>query len=193
MQHVFTPKAKKLEQILWWDNAFSDDELNWLQDKAKAAKTRAEVGADSNNQVNENIRKSEINWLAMTEDSYWVFERLENVACSLNAEYYNFNLTGFGENIQLTNYGSHNQGMYCWHQDFGSNVSRKLSIVMQLSDPKDYEGGELQVLISGKPESVNKKRGFISVFPSWVLHQVTPVTRGTRQSLVAWVSGSPFK
>ena len=193
MQHVFTPRAKKLEQLLWWDNAFSNDELDWLQNKAKAAKTMAEVGSNSENQINEKIRKSEVNWLEMTDDSLWVFKRLEDVASSLNAEYYNFNLTGFGENIQLTNYGSHNQGMYSWHQDFGSNISRKLSVVLQLSNPDDYEGGELQTLTSGNHESVKKKRGFISVFPSWVLHQVTPVTKGTRQSLVAWVSGDPFK
>jgi predicted 2-oxoglutarate/Fe(II)-dependent dioxygenase YbiX len=62
-----------------------------------------------------------------------------------------------------------------------------------LSNPNDYEGGELQLLTSGQPTTIDKKRGLITVFPAWTLHQVTPVVKGTRQTLVAWVSGEPFK
>jgi PKHD-type hydroxylase len=83
--------------------------------------------------------------------------------------------------------------MYGWHQDFGGGISRKLSMAVQLSDPSEYDGGALQVMTSGEPQSIPKKRGMIAVFPSYILHQVTPVTRGSRQSLVAWVSGPPFK
>jgi len=40
---------------------------------------------------------------------------------------------------------------------------------------------------------MQKKRGLITVFPAWTLHQVTPVTKGTRQTLVTWVCGPEFK
>jgi PKHD-type hydroxylase len=84
--------------------------------------------------------------------------------------------------------------MYKWHQDFGgSGASRKLSVVLQLSDPSEYEGGELQILTSGQAISIQKKRGLITVFPAWTLHQVTPVVKGTRQTLVTWISGPQFK
>jgi PKHD-type hydroxylase len=83
--------------------------------------------------------------------------------------------------------------MYGWHQDYGGEISRKLSLVLQLSDPSEYEGGNLQVKTSSEPQTVKKQRGFIAAFPSYVLHQVTPVTKGNRQSLVAWVSGPQFK
>ena len=84
--------------------------------------------------------------------------------------------------------------MYGWHQDFGGLLSRKLSLVMQLSDPEEYEGGELQIMVGGeKPISINKQKGLVVVFPSWAVHQVTPVTKGLRQSLVAWVSGPNFR
>ena len=64
---------------------------------------------------------------------------------------------------------------------------------MQLTDPSEYEGGNLQTMTTGDPANVRKQRGLIVVFPSYVLHQVTPVTQGSRQSLVAWVSGPAFK
>ena len=66
-------------------------------------------------------------------------------------------------------------------------------MVLQLTDTANYEGGNLQIRVGGDPQTVRKQRGLIAVFPSYVLHQVTPVTQGNRQSLVAWISGPPFK
>jgi predicted 2-oxoglutarate/Fe(II)-dependent dioxygenase YbiX len=57
-----------------------------------------------------------------------------------------------------------------------STATRKLSMVLQLSDPSEYEGGELQILDKANPETVTKQKGMITVFPSYTLHQVTPVT-----------------
>jgi PKHD-type hydroxylase len=99
--------------------------------------------------------------------------------------------------MQYTVYESDTQGHYTWHQDTGVNLTdlapRKLSMVLQLSDPSEYEGGNLQVMTEISPQTVKKQRGLVAVFPSYVLHQVTPVTQGTRQSLVAWISGPQFK
>jgi PKHD-type hydroxylase len=194
MQHLLTPYSRKIEPFAWWENAFTEEQLNWLQQKAKEATQEAQVGGGDNGEVNAQIRRSEINWLKKDPECAWVFEQLAHVAASLNADYFGFDLTGFGEAIQLTNYHEAKQGNYIWHQDFGSSgISRKLSIVLQLSDPKEYEGGELQILNSDKPTSIQKKRGLITVFPAWTLHQVTPVIKGTRQTLVAWISGPEFK
>jgi PKHD-type hydroxylase len=128
-----------------------------------------------------------------TPDTEWVFKKLAHIASSLNSQYYRFDLTGFGEGLQLTHYDQAESGMYGWHQDYGGGMSRKLSLVLQLSDPANYEGGNLQVMTSGNPINVRKQRGLVAVFPAYVLHQVTPVTQGNRQSLVAWVSGPAFK
>jgi len=76
--------------------------------------------------------------------------------------------------------------------DWIYNIPRKLSLVLQLSDPKDYEGGELILHLSEEPTVVPKKQGYVTIFPSFVLHEVTPVTSGTRHSLVSWISGKPF-
>lgn len=194
MQHLLTPHTKKIEQYAWWEGAFTHEQLGWLQQKAKEAAEPAQVGGVDGGEINTKVRRSELNWLNNEPDCAWVFEALANVASSLNADYFGFDLTGFGEPIQLTNYHEARQGNYTWHQDFGSSgISRKLSMVLQLSDPSEYEGGELQLLTRKEPISVEKKRGLITVFPAWTLHQVTPVTRGTRQTLVTWVSGPAFK
>ena len=111
----------------------------------------------------------------------------------MNAQHFRFDLTGFGETLQLTNYDQSENGMYGWHQDYGGGISRKLSMAVQLTDPAEYEGGNLQVMTAANPQNIRKQRGLIAIFPSYVLHQVTPVTQGSRQSLVAWVSGPAFK
>jgi PKHD-type hydroxylase len=194
MQHLLAPYSKKLESFAWWEGAFTEQQLNWLQAKAKEAKNEALVGSGGNAVINESVRRSELNWLHKDPECEWVFERLAHVAAKLNADFFNFDLTGFNEALQLTNYHEARQGNYTWHQDFGNEgLSRKLSMVLQLSDPNEYEGGELQLLTAKEPTTIRKKRGLITVFPAWTLHQVTPVVKGTRQTLVTWVSGPAFK
>jgi PKHD-type hydroxylase len=194
MQHLLTPYSRKIEAFAWWEGAFTEEQLDWLQQKAKEATQEAMVGGENRGEVNDKIRRSELNWLSKDPECGWLFEKLAHVASSLNSDYFGFDLIGFGEPLQLTNYHEARQGNYTWHQDFGATgIARKLSMVLQLSDPSEYEGGELQILTTSQATSVPKKRGTITVFPAWTLHQVTPVTKGTRQTLVAWISGPPFK
>jgi PKHD-type hydroxylase len=63
-----------------------------------------------------------------------------------------------------------------------------------LSDPSEFEGGELQVKTdSDEAITLEATQGRAWFFPSWALHRVTPVTKGVRRSLVIWVGGPPFK
>ncbi len=195
MQHVLTPYSMPIEPFVWWEGGFTEHELNWLQEQARNADQRAQAGGMRTEEELKQVRRSQVSWLQKTPDTAWVFEKLGHIASSLNAQYYRFDLTGFGEALQLTNYDQSEQGMYGWHQDYGGKLtpSRKLSLVLQLTDPSQYEGGNLQVLTSGQPQTVRKQRGLVAAFPSYVLHQVTPVTSGNRQSLVAWISGPAFR
>ena len=195
MQHLLTPYAMPTEPFAWWEGAFTDQQLDWLQEQAKKAEQRAQAGGMKDEEELKKVRRSQVSWINKTPDTSWVFEQLAHVASSLNAQFYRLDLTGFGEPLQLTNYDQSEHGMYGWHQDYGGRLSpsRKLSMVLQLTDPSQYEGGNLQILTTGKPVNVRKQRGLITVFPAYTLHQVTPVTSGSRQSLVAWVSGPAFK
>ena len=102
------------------------------------------------------------------------------------------------QNPQLTRYKEGEY--YSWHRDGGSDhlqgskLVRKLSMTVCLNE--DYEGGELQFHSYGKKDnkitSAPQGKGTIIVFPSFIEHQVTPVTNGVRYSLVAWITGPPF-
>jgi PKHD-type hydroxylase len=105
------------------------------------------------------------------------------------------------EQVQFTEYkpGQH----YDWHYDYNSDKNdgtiRKLSIVVSLSDPSEYEGGEFLLSNANvvKPAeeltvSEIKPKGSILVFPSFLWHKVVPVTKGVRYSAVAWMRGKNF-
>jgi len=83
---------------------------------------------------------------------------------------------------------------HSWHQDgvgpihTGENETRKLSLSLLLND--DYEGGELEVFPHGP---MNLSKGTMVFFPSFQSHQVHPVTKGTRYSLVVWFIGNPWR
>jgi PKHD-type hydroxylase len=100
------------------------------------------------------------------------------------------------ETLQFTYYKSEENGCYKSHVDtlcWKLPYNRKLSIVVQLSSPDDYEGGELKLHNFHEPTAINKEKGLVVTFPSYTLHEVAPVTKGERYTLVAWVHGPPFK
>ena len=195
MEYILTPYAKPLTNLAWWDDGFSDGELNWLQNKAKEAQLDASVGGGGGGSIDKSIRRSKVNWINNNTDTLWLFARLGSIISRVNADYFNFDLIGFGEGLQLTNYESNILGEYNWHTDSGGpGPCRKLSLSMQLSFPEEYEGGVLEVKDTNEQvREAPKKRGYISLFPSFLRHRVTPVTKGSRQSLVVWITGPNFK
>ena len=113
----------------------------------------------------------------------------------MNGQFFDLDLYGFVEDLQYTTYNSVEEGHYDWHMDKGNLNSspRKLSMVLQLSDPTEYEGGDLEFMMSKDPIKATKQKGIIYTFPSYILHRVTPVTAGTRKTLVVWLAGPKFK
>jgi PKHD-type hydroxylase len=139
------------------------------------------------------IRKSNVSWINPNDSINWAYERIQNIVLKLNEDYFKFHLIGFCEGFQFTEYEAPS-GHYTTHIDkFLYGAVRKLSITIQLSNPSDYEGGNLELFFSNDPTIMPKEQGFLAAFPSYTLHGVTPVTKGTRYSLVAWISGDPFK
>jgi len=121
-------------------------------------------------------------------DSEWLYKLVAERVAGYNQFGYDFDVSGIYTEFQLVKYseGDH----YDWHLDIGPGIAahRKLSVVIQLSNPADYEGGEL-VVNAGTERTCPKDRGHIIVFPSYVLHKVAPVTKGERWSLVCWCLG----
>ena len=181
----------ELDQVnfyAFWNNAFSKEECQTIINIAKnkgliKGKTRGES----------DVRDSKISWLYPIDDMDWVFRRVTDMALSLNERFFKFDLFGLNEGFQFTNYEAPS-GKYGKHVDRGINTPvRKLSISIQLTDPEEYEGGELYLYEEDKGILMDKSQGTLIMFPSYVLHEVTPLTKGTRNSLVSWVTGKQFK
>jgi len=140
------------------------------------------------------LRITHTAWIERNADTQWLFERMQGVAQSLNEQTYQYDLRGFSENFQYTVYHGSEGGHYDWHVDHGPlAVPRKLSMTVQLSDPSDYQGCDLQFCAGGAIEIAPRARGTVIAFPSYVLHRVTPVISGTRKSLVVWTTGPKFR
>ena len=142
---------------------------------------------------NSNVRSSEVCWLYSTDDLEWVFKKLTDVILDLNERFFKFDIFGLNEGLQFTNYKAPSD-KYGKHIDRRyMDLIRKLSLSVQLTNPKDYEGGELILYESEVGTTMEKEQGILVLFPSYILHEVKPVTKGERNSLVSWVTGKQFK
>jgi PKHD-type hydroxylase len=151
-------------------------------------------------------RNSNIVWL----NDQWIYKAIHPYIHVANKNAgWNYDWD-WSESCQFTTYKK-NQ-FYDWHSDLSGKVykspdlnfngkTRKLSVTCSLSDPNDYEGGELEFDFrnnkNGKPVIHTCKeilpKGSIVVFPSYLWHRVRPITKGTRHSLVIWNLGYPFR
>lgn len=195
-QFVPISTIDQVHPFITWENAFSDEEIESIKYYCSTLpKQSGIVGKGDEFSEDNSIRSSNISWVANNQNSGWIYDRLAYVARSINAKFFNFDLYGFVEDFQYTEYTGDDSGHYTWHIDMSNNSTapRKLSLVLQLTDPSEYQGGDLQTMMSAEEQTVNKQKGLISVFPSWVMHRVTPVTSGKRQTLVIWISGPSFK
>jgi PKHD-type hydroxylase len=147
-------------------------------------------------QLNNEIRRSNISFLRSdVPENFWFFNKITNIVHGINAQYFNYDMQQI-ETLQYAEYDSSCNGFYGKHIDMLQHnipFTRKLSFSIQLSDSDEYEGGDLLLHFSDNPIVTNRSIGSIIFFPSFVLHEVTPVTKGTRRSLVGWVTGPRWK
>jgi len=170
---------------------FSQDELGQLM---QLADDNAEQGTISGKVSDPSIRRSRVLWLRREDGYDWVHERLWSVVEGLNQTQFHFDIQKFDGGIQLARYDASDEGFYTWHMDAGDkNNGRKISISVQVSDPDSYEGGNLELFYKSRPYIADRTQGAVVAFPSWVMHRVTPVLRGTRYSLVGWVAGPRWR
>jgi PKHD-type hydroxylase len=198
--YIFSPSPTfgiSEHPFITWKDAFTDEEIDKIIAQCDLLpKTKATVGGGIDDGISE-IRESEVAWVTFDDSTQWLYDRLAWLARTINGQFYKFDLYGFNEPLQFTVYDGDKESHYTWHVDSGitdsSSPPRKLSLVLQLSEPEEYEGGTLEVFTSSKPVEVAKQKGLITAFPSYTLHRVTPVTSGIRKSIVVWVSGPSFK
>jgi PKHD-type hydroxylase len=176
------------------DNIFADQELDEIVKQSSQVQT---ISGTLGGGAISNYRVCEIAWLESNEiesDFDWVYATLSDAIRKVNNEHFRFDLTHLTP-LQFTVYNASNNGNYQKHLDLGRQFpNRKLSFSVQLSDDTEYTGGDLRFhYIKSNPEVAPREKGKIIFFPSWVVHEVTPITQGTRRSLVGWVNGPNFK
>ena len=182
----------------------SDEEVNYiLQESENYKYQKASVGVGEKQIENLELRRSKIKFLNTFKSKY-ITDLIYHYAQIVNRSDFGFDINGV-EDIQYTEYFSENEGYYGWHEDTiwcdsNSLSQRKISFTLQLSDSEDYEGGDFEIkapdwkdFLDTLPEKNIRKKGTIILFPSFITHRVTPVTKGIRKSLVSWVDGGMFR
>jgi len=188
----------------WWvfQSALSD---KFCQDVVKLGNSLKQekglVGGKNlaRGEKNYKIRNSDLCWF----NDLWVSRIIQNYIQIANKQAnWNFDWD-YCEDFQFTKYKKNQH--YDFHKDSSINdidqykKIRKLSLVVCLSDPKEFKGGDFQFqfrnnddpsIITPAPQLKNK--GTIIVFPSFLYHRVTPLIKGTRYSLVMWTRGNLY-
>jgi PKHD-type hydroxylase len=190
--------GEKAVKNVWetWSSALSDEECDAILARAENyAEADATIGFSESLRSDLVHRTSTIRWFNVNREPDIVARIMEFVRSS--------NRTNFGVDIeapfeiQFTEYHATNKGHYDWHQDvwFESPrpYARKLSVVVQLSDPADYAGGEFEFFGIPNPAANFAPRGSILIFPSFLQHRVLPVSKGIRRSLVTWIEGPNWR
>lgn len=166
---------------------FSAEDCRQIMDLSRTRRQRAGTMM----YARPDIRKSTIAWINFAEDSGWLYEKVWQTFHAVN-RWFKFDLLGLVDEIQFARYSVGDS--FGWHLDAGGGQTstRKLSMSVQLCDDHEYSGGDLEICACPQLDA-RRRRGTIIVFPSFLAHRVTAITRGSRCSLVAWAHGPVFK
>ena len=138
-------------------------------------------------------RKTNIAWIPFKRMPQ-MYSVLEQWMHMVNENHFGFDKVQISEQAQFTKYSKGHH--YDWHSDtsFVFNhepIVRKISMVTLLNDPKEFKGGEMQILNS--EEKLSLKQGYAIFFASFITHRVLPVTKGMRISMPMWFGGTPLR
>ena len=175
----------------FWDSAISGETCDRIiSDHRENVKDGTVVTRDGSEDHNFSSRRSKVNFDVSPECR----DLCAAYTNSANRQAFGVDLSDYME-CQFTMYDGNEDGFYGWHMDWVAQTQtafdRKLSCIIMLSSPDDYEGGELQLGYDSDP--VKPEKGSVFVFPSFLLHQVHPVTSGERFTLVSWAEGPKWR
>jgi PKHD-type hydroxylase len=205
------PTERSHINYLWaiLDNVFDNKELEFIEKYMQKTPLSDPQYFDGKNlkyvssENEETFRKSKVSFHRPDEKNNWIFEKINYAVEIANDRFFNFELNGY-ESIQYSEYSYEQSGKYDFHMDMHTSPTiemsqletRKLSFGMLLNEPGvDFEGGDFLINTSREKSAhkVDMIKGRLVFFPSFLLHSVTPVTKGIRKSLVCWVSGPKFR
>tara|TARA_B100001964_G_scaffold239674_1_gene307758 strand:- start:222 stop:884 length:663 start_codon:yes stop_codon:yes gene_type:complete len=142
--------------------------------------------------LDKKLRNVEQQIMPINKDG-WPLTRVLQLVKQANNARFKFDISGFldvdAPMIMKYEKGNH----YDWHIDAGNSVPhRKLSFTIQLSDPKDYVGGDIEFIGTTVNKEALRQKGTCVIFPSFLPHRINKVTKGTRYVIVGWVHGPTY-
>lgn len=177
------------------EDAFSQEELIDIQTVcSELLKTHGDV---TNMTGDPALRKSEYMFIPRVASTKAFYTHLAQIGREINSKFYNFDLTGYTDDgilyLEYNQPGDH----FDWHIDNSENYRSdkdpvKLIVVLQLTDPKEYEGADAEVAGTGIT-TIPKKQGLVYAMPGYTSHRVTPLVSGRRAILSCWFTGPKFK
>lgn len=170
---------------------FSREECAEILRISQQVPMRAAVTGDGVGARTTEHRKSNLVEVYPDPSTNWIFEKLEAALQQLNSQQYKFDIQGFFEGAQIYEYPE--GGFLDWHMDIakGYMSNRKLSMSVQLTDGSEYEGGNLEFM--DFKETGPRGIGDLIVFPAFLQHRVSKLTRGKRYAWVSWVHGPAYR
>ena len=179
-------KNDRFQFVIYRENYLSDIECDKLIQAldTEELKEGELVGDYTDGIINKNVRQT-LNIDFRDEN---LFVKLNNAIKLANEQYFNYDIDSI-DTLRFLKYGI--GGTYNWHTDYTNcpTPARKFTVVVQLSEPTDYEGGEFELFPNVE---VPKERGLVHIFPPYLYHRVKTVQKGRRKVLVTWVWGPPF-
>lgn len=183
-------------QVTHLKNALSDDQIKQIHSLMNKKKTLNGGLSGGQNNAYRNVQVKSFG--ADDIDLSFVSEIISDFGQTVNEKYYNFDIKGFAEPIQFLTYnkgGKYDNHMDINWSDLNTHIpNRKLTIITQLSNTKDYSGGDIKVEVDKVDDFViPRQKGDMICFPAFLMHKVYPILSGTRHSLVSWLSGNSWK
>lgn len=177
-----------------YPNYFTADECDRIiQEGLAIPDVTSTVGGHGH--IDNTIRQARVAFFdPKATNTKWLFERMRGLALEMNRQFWNFDIK-FLECIQFSRYEQPGD-FYTSHMDMSYDPSevRKLSISVQLSPATSYQGSDLRLFRVGDDmDTAPRDQGTVILFPSYHVHQVTPLIAGKRYSLVSWLVGPPLK
>jgi PKHD-type hydroxylase len=197
-ESAIAPSAVALGAFVAWEGALTTQEVDAIEQYGDALPHQKAGLTSKTASYDQAIRITDVAWIVRNAQTQVFYSRMETILLSLNRQFFQYDLSGLAP-MQYAVYDGSEQGHFDWHIDYGrergheQHEPRKLSISVQLSNPSDYDGGELQAQVRSRIDIAAKTRGTVIAFPSYMLHRVTPITRGVRKSLVVWATGPEYR
>lgn len=184
------PSGSAIPHLDWLHcpGLLSDDDCDAMIATARAFPLVAPATVDEENLPDH--RHADCRHVGLTDQTRWIYQLICDAGKLATESHYQLTLSGITRAPQYVEYRP-GRGHFACHNDYSHDQidsPRKLTVIVQLSEPDDYDGGRLQVF-GVDVDELPRSRGSVLVFPSFTYHCVTPVTRGIRRALVAWIAG----